>query len=111
MPTNRIRKKFHDLVSSKEFDLVIMFFIALNMFQMCLGYEGIDSTLEHLLVLSNHVFSLVFLLEAIFKLIAYGWSYFRNNQNRFDFFVVISSFFDIVLEVVRDLGSDGFDDL
>ena len=31
VPKNPLRKKFHDLVSSKEFDIVIMIFIVLNM--------------------------------------------------------------------------------
>lgn len=31
------------------------------------------------------------------KMIGSGWSYFYNSWNKFDFFVVISSFVDIVM--------------
>jgi len=46
---------------------------------------------------SNIVFTMVFGIEAILKLIAYGRSYFKNSWNRFDFFVVLASIFDLVL--------------
>ena len=78
---------------------------------MCLRYEGINQTFNHGLIFSNHVFSLVFLMEAIFKIIAYGRSYFKNTQNQFDFFVVVSSVFDIALELMKDLGANGYDAL
>ena len=46
----------------------------------------------------NVVFSLIFIFEAIFKLIAYGIiGYFSNNWNRFDFVVVLMSIIDIFM--------------
>ena len=34
------------------------------------------------------------------KLIAFGKSYFRNSWNKFDSFVVVSSIFDVILEIM-----------
>ena len=34
----------------------------------------------------------------ILKLVAFGWSYFSNGWNRFDFFVVLSAIFEIILK-------------
>ena len=47
---------------------------------------------------ANFAFSIVFLLEAIFKLIAYGKRYFNDYWNVFDFFIVIGSLIFIILK-------------
>ena len=47
---------------------------------------------------SNYVFTIVFIIEAILKLIAYGTTYFKTGWNRFDFFVVSASIFDFILD-------------
>ena len=47
---------------------------------------------------ANVVFSIVFLLEAIFKLIAYGKRYFNDYWNVFDFVIVLGSLIFIVLK-------------
>jgi sodium/hydrogen exchanger 10/11 len=51
-----------------------------------------------LLKISNYVFALIFLVEAVLKGIAFGSTYFRNAWNKFDFFVVTASIFDFLLE-------------
>lgn len=56
---------------------------------------------------TNYIFNLVFIVEAVFKIIAYGWSYFDTAWNRFDFFIVLSSIFDMSLELV-DLEASPF---
>ena len=40
VPSQPWRKKFHKLVSSTQFDIVIIVCIVLNMLQMALFYEG-----------------------------------------------------------------------
>jgi hypothetical protein len=39
-------------------------------------------------------------MEATLKLSAFGMSYFKNNWNRFDFMVVVSSMIDIMMELM-----------
>ena len=47
--------------------------------------------------ITNYIFTAIFIVEAILKIIALGWSYFGTSWNKFDFFVVISSILDILL--------------
>lgn len=54
--------------------------------------------LINFLAFSNNVFSIIFIIEAILKIIAFGNTYFDANWNRFDFFVVSASIFDFIME-------------
>lgn len=98
VPDSEFRRKFHTLVSSNPFEVFIMMFIMLNMVQMAALYEGAPESVTNTLDISNYVFAIVFLIEAILKFIGYGSTYFRNAWNKFDFFVVSASIFDFLLE-------------
>lgn len=50
--------------------------------------------------MSNHFFTVIFLVEAILKFIAFGMTYFNNAWNKFDFFVVSASIMDVFLDVI-----------
>ena len=52
--------------------------------------------------MTNFIFTAIFIVEAILKLFAFGWSYFGTSWNKFDFFVVISSILDISLTFYQD---------
>ena len=65
-------------------------------------YETMTDTLIKVLKFSNYIFTAIFILEATLKLIAFGLSYFNNSWNRFDFFVVMSSIFDLFLESMEN---------
>jgi len=43
------------------------------------------------------LFTVIFVIELITKLIAFGGSYFKNAQNKFDFCVVCAALFDILI--------------
>jgi len=77
-----------------------MGFIVLNMIQMSLTHEGATSNFEMGLRMANYIFTVVFLIEMILKLLAYECSYFQTDWNKFDFGVVIASLFDIALEIL-----------
>lgn len=87
-------------MNSQNFQLFIMLFIVLNMFQMALDFEGAPPVITNFLRYSNYVFTTVFLVECGLKLFAYSSSYFQDTWNKFDFFVVIASLFDLALEFV-----------
>lgn len=102
-PKKGCRKKMHTFVTGGEggvnyFDSFIMVCIVLNMLHMSLDYD--DSSLKYNQTLNsiNYFFTCVFVLEFILKFIAFGLSYFETNWNRFDFCVVLSSLFEIVLD-------------
>lgn len=56
---------------------------------------------------SNYIFTIIFIFEAMFKLFAFGKSYFKNSWNKFDFFVVISSIFDILIKALQNVITGG----
>ena len=43
------------------------------------------------------IFTVIFVIEMVLKLIAFGGSYFNYSWNNFDFFVVCAAIFDIIL--------------
>jgi len=45
----------------------------------------------------NFAFSIIFIMEATFKLCSFGKAYFLSGWNIFDFFVVMASILDIIL--------------
>ena len=59
---------------------------------------GIPDHVLEITEYANFGFSIVFLLEAIVKLIAYGKRYFNDYWNVFDFTIVAGSLFFIVLK-------------
>lgn len=71
----------------------------MNIVTMALSYEGSSATYNAALDNLNLVFSIVFIIEAILKLTAFGFiGYFRNGWNQFDCFVVCTSILDLVLD-------------
>ncbi|CAI2364628.1 unnamed protein product [Moneuplotes crassus] len=97
IPKQRFRKFLHSIVISEAFEVVVMTCIVLNMVQMAISYEGSPESYDRALYIINLIFTVLFALEAILKLIAYGTVYFTSSWNNFDFFVVISSLFEILL--------------
>lgn len=108
VPKEPWRKTFHDLVSSNSFDVFIMINIVLNMIQMSLTYETQTEGFTWFLDFTNYIFTTVFFVEACLKLIAFGKSYFNNAWQKFDFFVVSASLFDIALKVLENSSGGGF---
>lgn len=73
--------------------------IVSNIVSMALGMEGASADYQEALSNVNLSFSIIFMAEAVIKLIAYGpKGYFRSGWNQFDFFVVMASLLDIVLD-------------
>ena len=65
-----------------------------------MAYESQSESYTLMLEASNVVFTLVFIIECILKLIAYGKTYFQTGWNQFDFFVVSASIFDFGLGAI-----------
>lgn len=74
--------------------------ILLNMVQMACQFEGQPAFWKTVLKISNYIFSAIFIVEATFKLFTYRRAYFYTAWNKFDFFVVVSSILDIMLDFV-----------
>lgn len=67
------------------------------MIQMGMTYEGESSLYTDVLLYVNYVFTGIFVIEMILKLIAFGSTYFSSSWNIFDFIVVLGSIFDIAM--------------
>lgn len=68
---------------------------------MCKWYEQ-PPIVDYVTELMNYVFTAIFGLEAIFKLIGFGHRvYFSEGWNKFDFTIIVGS----VLSIFLSLGS------
>lgn len=60
-------------------------------------------------VKGNYVFTAIFVIEAIIKMLGHGWPvYWRNHWNKFDFFIVLASIFDLVISLLARSFSEVF---
>jgi hypothetical protein len=96
-PTSAFRLFFYDMTRHKYFEIFILACVFLNMLQMCLVYDEASSVYIKTLENINLGFTIVFITEAIFKLIGNGVHYFKSTWNKFDFLVASSSIIDICL--------------
>ncbi|CAF2632343.1 unnamed protein product [Rotaria sp. Silwood2] len=93
------RKCLHDLCVSKYFDLIIAAIIGVNVVTMSLEFYPMPSKLDKFLEYCNYVFTVVFLIEFIWKIVALGPSrYFKDKWNQLDSFIVVVSIVSIVME-------------
>ena len=94
-----------EIADSALLDNIIMVVIFLNMIFMALNFEGSSSGWNMFLTIVNYVFTGIFILECILKLLGLGFAaYFHSGWNRFDFFVVFASIVDLAVANV-----EGFD--
>ena len=105
-PSSGARRQMWRLVNSNAFDIGIMLAIVLNMFQMALIYEGASEEWQQFLDVTNYIFSAIFVVEAALKLFVYRKAYFGTAWNKFDFFVVVSSLFDIGMKFLPQGGDN-----
>ena len=98
-PKNQWRKKVYNLVNHQYFEIFIMICILLNTLVMSMRYARMSKTYETTLESINYVFSAIFNLELILKLIGIGCHYFHNSWNRFDFMIVLGTDIGFILNI------------
>ena len=100
-PRNKIRFKIFKLVQNEKFDYFILVVIMLNILTMALSFEGMTAEYEKGLTYANLVFTVVFIMEAFLKVLGLGFTgYWFNGWNRFDFFVVLTSIVDLLMDIM-----------
>uniref|UniRef100_A0A6I8MYL0 Voltage-dependent R-type calcium channel subunit alpha n=1 Tax=Ornithorhynchus anatinus TaxID=9258 RepID=A0A6I8MYL0_ORNAN len=100
MPQNRhtFQYRVWHFVVSPSFEYTIMAMIALNTVVLMMKYYSAPCTYELALKYLNIAFTMVFSLECVLKIIAFGFlNYFRDTWNIFDFITVIGSITEIIL--------------
>eukprot|EP01028_Stygiella_incarcerata_P002064 TRINITY_DN1385_c0_g1_i6.p1 TRINITY_DN1385_c0_g1~~TRINITY_DN1385_c0_g1_i6.p1 ORF type:complete len:1121 (-),score=310.44 TRINITY_DN1385_c0_g1_i6:71-3433(-) len=101
VPDDPARRGILAFVTSKKFEVAMMIIIVINILLMATEHYGQPDTWAEILYYSNIAFVSIFVLEAILKIYALGMeTYFADNWNRFDFFVVVIS----VLAILANFG-------
>ncbi|XP_077461225.1 voltage-dependent T-type calcium channel subunit alpha-1H-like isoform X2 [Stigmatopora argus] len=94
-----IRSKLELIVGSRYFNRGIMFAILINTLSMGIEYHQQPQELTDILEISNMVFTSLFSLEMLLKVLALGlFGYIKNPYNGFDSIIVIISVWEIVGE-------------
>ncbi|XP_048254003.1 sodium channel protein 1 brain-like isoform X4 [Haliotis rufescens] len=113
-PKKQFAAFFYDVSISNKFELAIVLIIFLNMIVMGIEHYNQSDAVSQVLDIMNIIFTTVFTLEALVKLVGLRWHYFRQAWNVFDFIIVILSILDITVSqlqsgvVLDDLLSDVF---
>jgi hypothetical protein len=98
-PAGWLRRKINVTLSSTQFDLLSVFMIVLNVVFMSFESYKQASWQTELGELNNIFFTMLFGSECIFKLHTYrGAHYSTGGWNRFDFFIVIISYFGFAID-------------
>ncbi|XP_035387098.1 voltage-dependent P/Q-type calcium channel subunit alpha-1A isoform X8 [Electrophorus electricus] len=108
MPQNKqtFQYRMWEFVVSPPFEYTIMAMIALNTIVLMMKYYGASETYEKMLANLNIVFTSLFSLECVLKIIAFGaLNYFKDAWSIFDCVTVLGSITDIL---VTELGMNNF---
>nr|KAF6479262.1 calcium voltage-gated channel subunit alpha1 A [Molossus molossus] len=100
MPQNKqsFQYRMWQFVVSPPFEYTIMAMIALNTIVLMMKFDGASSAYEEALKVFNIVFTSLFSLECLLKVMAFGiLNYFRDAWNIFDFVTVLGSITDILV--------------
>ncbi|XP_041266693.1 voltage-dependent P/Q-type calcium channel subunit alpha-1A, partial [Onychostruthus taczanowskii] len=100
MPQNRqsFQYRMWQFVVSPPFEYTIMAMIALNTIVLMMKFYDASDTYENVLKMFNNVFTSLFSLECLLKIMAFGvLNYFRDAWNVFDFVTVLGSITDILV--------------
>ncbi|CAF4118553.1 unnamed protein product [Rotaria sp. Silwood2] len=91
-----IQKLISRAVANKYFDRIIFSAIIINTLSMSIEYHGQSQSLTNVLEYSNYVFTILFTIEMLFKIIAEGClKYIKNLFNIFDGGIVLISLIEL----------------
>ncbi|XP_078794178.1 voltage-dependent T-type calcium channel subunit alpha-1G isoform X6 [Oryzias latipes] len=96
------RLLIHKMCNSHYLDLAITIVIGLNVITMSMEHYKQPQELEDALKICNYIFTLIFVLETVFKLVAFGFRrFFKNKWNQLDLAIVLLSIMGITLEEIE----------
>ena len=94
------------IASSKGLENVINVVIFFNMISMGITYDGSTSKYQWVLDILNYIFTGIFTLEFLIKIIGLGvYRYFHHGWNGFDCFLVVTSIIDLIIGSLNDITS------
>ncbi|XP_036159074.1 voltage-dependent T-type calcium channel subunit alpha-1H isoform X1 [Myotis myotis] len=96
------RRSIHSLCTSHYLDLFITFIIGVNVITMSMEHYDQPKSLDEALKYCNYVFTIVFVIEAVLKLVAFGFRrFFKDRWNQLDLAIVLLSIMGITLEEIE----------
>ncbi|KAJ8345184.1 hypothetical protein SKAU_G00293770 [Synaphobranchus kaupii] len=96
------RLYIHTLCTNHYLDLFITFIIAINVVTMSMEHYNQPQYLEEALKYCNYGFTITFVLEALLKLVAFGFTRFlKDRWNQLDLAIVGLSIMGITLEEIE----------
>ncbi|XP_061564981.1 voltage-dependent T-type calcium channel subunit alpha-1G isoform X4 [Cololabis saira] len=96
------RLLIHKLCTSHYLDLFITIVIGLNVITMSMEHYEQPQELGDALKICNYIFTLIFVLESVFKLVAFGFRrFFKDKWNQLDLAIVLLSIMGITLEEIE----------
>ncbi|CAH6786609.1 Cacna1h [Phodopus roborovskii] len=111
-PQNRLRVSCQKVIAHKMFDHVVLVFIFLNCITIALERPDIDpgSTERAFLSVSNYIFTAIFVVEMMVKVVALGllWgehAYLQSSWNVLDGLLVLVSLVDIIVAMASAGGA------
>lgn len=102
-PVEPWRRWLYNLVHNQRFDQFIMACIVANTLIMCLNWYNRPQELDYLTDATEYLFTFVFTLEIIFKLIAFGKMFWQCGWNQLDTCIVIGTFTGMMLDWSRGI--------
>lgn len=108
--TSRVRLFCKNFASLKKFDTFILYMILLSTLRLIIGTFLNGATSAIIFDMIDIFFTMVFLAEMIFKIVALGFvldegSYLKDNWNKIDFVIVMVSLIDLQNLISKYTGS------
>lgn len=99
-----MRELCRKFVMHRYFEFFILASIILNTMVLSVGWYDMSLEVSRILDYVNYGFAIIFALEAMMKLLAYGFKiYFHDSGNLFDFCIVIASIISSVISYKYDM--------
>uniref|UniRef100_A0A8C5BLU5 Voltage-dependent T-type calcium channel subunit alpha n=1 Tax=Gadus morhua TaxID=8049 RepID=A0A8C5BLU5_GADMO len=96
------RLLIHKMCISQYLDLFITIVIGLNVITMSMEHYQQPRELDEALKICNYIFTLIFVMESVMKLVAFGFRrFFKDRWNQLDLAIVLLSIMGIVLEEIE----------
>lgn len=97
-PRNKFMRFCYDMSEDQKFEVIITIIILLNMVQMSMEHEGMTDSFKDAMMYANFVFTIIYTLEAILKIIGTRKFYFYKSWNIFDFVIVVFAWIGILMD-------------
>ncbi|XP_065647835.1 voltage-dependent L-type calcium channel subunit alpha-1D isoform X2 [Hydra vulgaris] len=94
------------VVESRYFDYFTTLLIVLNTLQLMMKYNGMTDRYRNSMQTANIGFTILFVIEAFVKIIAYKLNYFKDIWNLFDLALLLGGLLDIIFTYVKQIGLD-----